>query len=143
MKPQKLLAACLVLVSFAATAQTNGRPMRGAVDAETATGDLVRGVPSDAMGRCNDGMFTKASKKTSACLSHGGLQIWYSDNTAGPHTGAPAARTSSDPDMAVGELVKGIPSDATAKCNDGSFSKVGKKANACLQRGGLAIWYPG
>lgn len=45
--------------------------------------------------------------------------------------------------MAVGEPVRGIPSDATAKCNDGSFSKAGKKVNACLQRGGLAIWYPG
>lgn len=140
MKIATTLAASLALAAFAATAQPSGRP---AVSSETATGELVRGIPSDAMGRCNDGMFTKAGKKASACANNGGLQIWYSDNNAGSPTGAAPARVSSDPETAVGELVRGIPSDATAKCKDGTFSKAGKKENACKQRGGVAVWYPG
>ena len=135
------VAASLAFVAFSVTAQPSGRT--AAADSETATGTLVRGIPSDAMGRCNDGMFTKAGRKATACANHGGLQIWYSDNNAGSPTGAPPARVSSDSDMAVGEPVRGIPSDATAKCKDGSFSKAGKRDNACKQHGGVTIWYPG
>jgi len=55
-----------------------------------------------------------------------------------------ASRNSSVvSDRAVGELVRGIPSDATAKCRDGTFSKAGKRENACTQHNGVAIWYPG
>lgn len=133
-------AVGLALVVGSATAQTAGRTKP---DAETATGTPVKGIPSDAMGRCNDGMFTKAGKKSSACASHGGLQIWYSDNNAGSPAGAAPTRTSNDPEEALGELVRGVPSDATAKCKDGSFSKAGKKERACKQRDGVAIWYPG
>ena len=139
MKLSTTLAASLAFAAFAVTAQPSGR---GAVSAETATGTPVRGIPSDAMGRCNDGMFTKAGKKANACANNGGLQIWYSDNTAGPQTGSAPARTSGDPDAATGELVRGVPSDATAKCKDGSFSKAGKKENAC-KGSGVSIWYPG
>ena len=141
MKSIALVVAGLSLVSLVATAQPSQRNPK--VDAETASGTPVRGIPSDAMGRCNDGMFTKASKKAEACSAHGGLKIWYSDNNDGHPAGTPPARVSSDPETAVGELVRGIPSDATAKCKDGTFSKAGKKDSACQQHGGLAIWYPG
>lgn len=141
MKLPLTVAASLLCLAFSATAQTSGRAKQ--VDAETATGAPVRGIPSDAMGRCNDGMFTKAGNKASACAGHGGLKIWYSDNNDGHPTGPAPAKVSNDPDMAVGEPVRGVPSDATAKCKDGTFSKAGKKENACTQRGGLAIWYPG
>lgn len=135
------LAASLVFLACSATAQSSGRAKH--VDSETATGTRVSGIPSDAMGKCNDGMFSKATSKASACAGHGGLKIWYSDNNDGHPTGPAPARVSSEPDMAVGELVSGVPSDATAKCKDGTFSKAGKKENACKQHNGLAIWYPG
>jgi len=51
--------------------------------------------------------------------------------------------SSRDSDRAVGELVRGIPSDATAKCRDGTFSKAGKRENACTRNNGVSIWYPG
>ncbi len=134
--------AGLVFFTVAAAAQTTGRaPHR--VDAETATGTLVSGVPSDAMARCNDGMFSKATSKASACGAHGGLKIWYGDNNDGHPAGPAPASVSNEPDRAVGRLVSGIPSDATAKCSDGTFSKAGKKETACTEHGGLAIWYPG
>lgn len=141
MRFSSALAAGLVLVAFSATAQQAARTKH--TDAETATGTLVKGIPSDAMGRCNDGMFSKATSKASACAAHGGLKIWYSENNDGHPTGPAPARVSSEPDMAVGELVSGVPSDATAKCKDGTFSKAGRKENACTQHNGLAIWYPG
>jgi hypothetical protein len=58
-------------------------------------------------------------------------------------TSGAAGGSSSDSDRAVGELVRGIPSDATAKCRDGTFSKAGKRENACTRNNGVAIWYPG
>ena len=143
MNLSRTLAVGLTFLVLNATAQTSGRATTSKSDSETASGTLVKGIPSDAMGRCNDGMFTKASRKSNACASHGGLKIWYSDNNDGSPTGAAPARVSSDSDMAVGEMVSGVPSDATAKCNDGTFSKAGRKEAACKQHNGLAKWYSG
>ena len=67
MNLSQTFAASLTLVVLTATAQTS-RHTTDKVDAETATGTRVRGIPSDAMGTCNDGMFSKATSK-SACQS--------------------------------------------------------------------------
>ena len=142
MKVSAMLAASLAVFALSANAQTSGRAPHGKVDAETATGVLVSGVPSDATAKCNDGTFSKATSKAGACTAHGGLAIWYLDNNAGHPTGEPPARVSNDPDEAVGRMVSGVPSDATAKCKDGTFSKAGKKENAC-KGSGVSIWYPG
>ena len=42
---------------------------------------------------------------------------------------------------AVGAKAQGIPSNATGKCGDGTYTSAGKKAGACSGHGGLKIWY--
>ena len=45
----------------------------------TATGRNVGGIPSDVLGRCNDGTFVSTGTKADACAAYGGMKIWYSD----------------------------------------------------------------
>ena len=48
---------------------------------KTATGRVVNGVPSDALGLCNDGTYISTGTKHSACSLHRGMKIWYPDGT--------------------------------------------------------------
>ncbi len=47
----------------------------------TATKRKVGGVPSDALGLCQDGTYVSSGSKSTACAAHGGMQIWYPDGT--------------------------------------------------------------
>ena len=47
----------------------------------TATGRKVGGVPSDALGLCNDGTYVSTGSKQTACSVHSGMKRWYPDGT--------------------------------------------------------------
>ncbi len=44
--------------------------------------------------------------------------------------------------VAVGAKAQRIPSNATGKCGDGTYTSAGQKEGACSGHGGLKIWYP-
>ncbi|WP_419805522.1 hypothetical protein [Terriglobus sp.] len=66
----------------------SGAPDRCGLRATPAAGKTATGrhvgkeqIPSDALGKCNDGTFVSTGKKDTACAAHGGMQIWYLDST--------------------------------------------------------------
>lgn len=127
-------ALCAVmLVGSAAYAQDSG-------SGQTASGQSVGGVPSDALGLCKDGTYVSTGSKATACSRHGGLKIWYPD---GPGTATAADyATPESGRAATKEKVGGVPSDALGLCNDGTYVSTGSKQTACSAHGGMKIWYP-
>jgi len=128
-------AICAVmLMSSAAHAQTDNGPGR------SASGRSVGGVPSDALGLCNDGTYVSTGRKATACSQHGGLKIWYPDGPESATAADYAAPESGK--VATKEKVGGVPSDALGLCQDGTYVSTGSKQTACAAHGGMKIWYP-
>lgn len=128
-----LTATAMVAGAAASDAQTNRGPGRA------ATGRMVGGVPSDALGRCNDGTYVSTGMKATACSGHGGMKIWYLD---GPERPTAADYAQPAPGMAATKRkVGGVPSDALGLCQDGTYVSTGSKQTACAAHGGMKIWY--
>jgi hypothetical protein len=126
-------AAAMVACFGACQAQSNDGP------GQVAKGRMVNGVPSDALGRCNDGTYVSTGRKATACGGHGGMRIWYLD---GPER--PTAADYAEPApgrTAVKGRVGGVPSDALGLCQDGTYVSTGSKQTACGAHGGMRTWY--
>ena len=108
-------------------------------------------APGNATGQCKDGSFTTASSTRGACSGHGGVTTWYAGNGKAPTqprstaaqraaptpapvpSGAPRTGTPSTPSNAQVQTPPAeAPANATAQCNDGtySFASIGVRARA-------------
>jgi len=103
--------------------------------------------PQDATGRCDDGSYTTAASKQGACSGHGGVSTWYADDR---NSTARAPRTSRDDRPSTSSRTANDPRpqrapadarDATAQCNDGTYSYASQHRGACSNHGGVKTWF--
>jgi hypothetical protein len=73
---------------------------------------------SGAIARCGDGTYYHYSFRSSACLGHGGVVQWYSENA----------------------FYNRDASGAIARCLDGTFFHSISRQTACLRHGGVDFW---
>ena len=129
----------------------------GAADASAA----AQKKPKNASAQCADGTYSMARSQQGACSSHGGVKTWYgvSESKKEAKTEARAdraqdraarkiERTEQKADRKIArEEYKvsprrvGSPADATARCNDGTYSFAAQHRGACSNHGGVEAWY--
>ena len=117
-------------------------------------------APAGATAKCGDGSFSKAKTKRGACSGHGGVATWLGGEektTAAttPKTKTstrntteaeprPAARATTGSAKAPAPRTAPAPSDAadaTAQCNDGTYSHAQQHRGACSNHGGVKTWF--
>jgi hypothetical protein len=82
---------------------------------------------------CKDGTTSAATGK-GACSGHGGVQ-----KAATKPPASTAAAPAATPAATAGNTV---PTGATAKCKDGTYSKSKHHSGTCSSHGGVAEWLP-
>jgi len=117
--------------------------------------------PKNASAQCADGTYSMARSQQGACSSHGGVKTWYgvSESKKEAKTEAKADRaqdraarkidrTEQKADRKIArEEYKlsprrvGSPANATARCNDGTYSFAARHRGACSNHGGVEAWY--
>ena len=124
----------------------------GAADVSTA----AQKKPKGATALCVDGTYSMAKSQQGACSSHGGVKTWLASDTkeatkvarTEAKTDRKIARTEEKADRKIDRTEDkisprrvGTPADATAKCNDGTYSFAAQHSGACSSHGGVAEWY--
>lgn len=106
----------------------------------TSSGALnAQAPPVGATAKCADGTYSKAQNKQGACSHHGGVAQWY--GTGGPAVAEPAPAASAPKATSPPAAAKAVaPSDATAQCNDGTYSKSQHRSGTCSHHGGVKQW---
>ena len=138
-----LSASCLALALVAAAPSFIDHPAAQAA------------APAGATARCGDGTYSKAKTQRGACSSHGGVATWFGSGDkaapkAAPETKGverPAERSTAAKPSAAGK--KAAPAarpprdaaDATAQCNDGTYSYAAQHRGACSNHGGVKTWF--
>jgi hypothetical protein len=104
-------------------------------------------APKDATAQCKDNTYSKAKTEQGACSSHGGVKTWWGSEAAAPAAPSKPSPNPSKPspkESAPAPKAKtqaGRPADATAQCQDGTYSTAKTKQGACSRHGGVATWF--
>ena len=91
-------------------------------------------APAGATAKCGDGSYSKAHSRQGACSAHDGIAQWYGPGET--ERGRPA---EAEPIR----VSPGAPAGATARCEDGTYSKAKTHSGACATHGGVAKWMGG
>lgn len=93
------------------------------------------GAPAGSTGKCKDGSYTSAPKKSGACRGHQGIQTWFAADSAS----ASSAKTASAPAAAPTSAPAAAPAaaaTASAPAASRASSKSSSTANMAQAPGG-------
>jgi hypothetical protein len=97
-------------------------------------GATAAAAPAGATAKCGDGSYSKAKSRQGACSAHDGVAQWY-----GPGETERARPAEAEPIR----VPSTAPAGATARCEDGTYSKAKTRSGACSTHGGVAKWLEG
>jgi hypothetical protein len=126
MRTRQWLSAWCVVGSLAITVPMFVQPVAAQV---------AKAKPKGATAQCKDGTFSTAASRRGACSGHGGVATWFADKSE-PNRTAEKTETKAPQQTTK----NAAPTDATAQCKDGTYSKAKSQRGACSGHGGVRTW---